>query len=457
MKMPDMSDLASWQSIDRAHHIHPFTDQKALRASGSRMICRGEGVYLQDVEGNRYLDGMAGLWCVNVGYGRQELVTAATRQMEELAYYNCFFNTSTPAATRLSQLLAEVTPEGFNQCFFTNSGSEANDTVLRFGRHYWALKGKPEKTIFISRRNAYHGSTVAAGSLGGMAWMHSQGGLPIPDIVHIDQPYWYHEGGDETPEEFGIRVARQLESKIRELGDHRIAAFIAEPIQGSGGVIIPPSTYWPEIKRICAENEILFIADEVICGFGRTGKWFGSEFYDLKPDMMTMAKGLSSGYVPIGAVVMSDEVADTLVASGFLSHGFTYSGHPLACAVAVRNIEIMLDEKLVERVEREIGPYFRQKWASLKEHPLVGEARSVGLIAGLEMVKDKSRREKFPTAIRAGFFFREAAFRNGLVLRAIGDTVVASPPLVITPAEVDELIEKLGRTLDETEHYVRAL
>jgi len=456
MKMPDISDLASWQSIDRAHHIHPFTDQKALRAAGSRMICKGEGVYLQDVEGNRYLDGMAGLWCVNVGYGRQELVTAATRQMEELAYYNCFFNTSTPAATRLSQLLAQVTPAGFNQCFFTNSGSEANDTVLRFGRHYWALKGKPEKTIFISRRNAYHGSTVAAGSLGGMAWMHSQGGLPIPDIVHIDQPYWYHEGGDEAPDEFGIRIARQLESKIHELGPDRVAAFIAEPIQGSGGVIVPPSTYWPEVKRICAENEILFIADEVICGFGRTGQWFGSDVYDLKPDMMSMAKGLSSGYVPIGAVMMSDEVASTLVASGFLSHGFTYSGHPLACAVAVRNIEIMLDEKLVERVERDIGPYFQKRWSSLKDPSLVGEARSVGLLAGLEMVKDKSRREKFPTTTRAGLFFREAAFRNGLVLRAIGDTVVASPPLVISPAEVDELIEKLERTLDETEHYVRS-
>ena len=443
-------NLARLQDIDRKHHLHPFTDQMALRETGTRIIQRGEGVWLWDVEGNRFLDGMAGLWCVNIGYGRPELVEAATRQMTDLAYYNCFFGTSTPAATRLSELLAQVAPDGLTQSFFTNSGSEANDTVLRFARHYWALRGKQKKTIFISRRNAYHGSSIAAASLGGMAWMHSQGGLPIPDIAHISQPYVFGEAGNEDPEAFGRRVAQELEEKIRELGPDRVAAFIAEPVQGSGGVIVPPASYWPEIKRICAENEILLVADEVICGFGRTGKWFGSDYYGLKPDMMSMAKGISSGYLPLGAVMMSDEIANTLAAGGFLSHGFTYSGHPVACAVAVRNIEILRDERIVEHVEENAAPRFASEWGSLADHPLVGEARTLGLLGALELVAAKADRQRFTPERKAGLLLREAGLRHGVIVRSIGDTIVASPPLIISDDEIVDLVRRLRLALDDT-------
>lgn len=414
------------------------------------MIQRGQGFWLWDSDGNRFLDGMAGLWCVNVGYGRRELVEAATRQMTELAYYNCFFGTSTPAATRLAELLAEVAPDGLTQSFFTNSGSEANDTVLRFARHYWSLRGKEKKTVFISRRNAYHGSSIAAASLDGMAWMHSQGGLPIPDIAHIGQPYVYGDAGSEDAEAFGRRIAQELEDKIQELGPDRVAAFIAEPIQGSGGVIIPPASYWPEIKRICTENDILLVADEGICGFGRTGKWFGSDYYGLKPDMMSMAKGISSGYVPLGAVMMTDVVANALVAGGFLSHGFTYSGHPVSCAVAVRNIEILREERIVERVENEAAPRFAREWAKLADHPLVGEARMIGLLGALELVADKSDRRRFSADRKAGLVLREAGLRHGLIVRSIGDTIVTSPPLVISNDEIDELARRLRLALDDT-------
>ncbi len=443
-------NLATWQDIDRKHHIHPFTDQKALREAGTRMMQKGEGVWLWDSEGNRFLDGMAGLWCVNIGYGRAELVEAASTQMSELAYYNCFFGTSTPAATRLAALLAEVTPEGLTQSFFTNSGSEANDTVLRLARHYWALRGKEKKTVFISRRNAYHGSSIAAASLGGMAWMHSQGGLPIPDIAHIGQPYVFGEAGGEDPEAFGRRVAQELEDKIRELGPDRVAAFIAEPVQGSGGVIVPPASYWPEIKRICDEHEILLVADEVICGFGRTGKWFGSDYYGIKPDMMSMAKGISSGYLPLGAVMMTDEIANTLVSGGFLSHGFTYSGHPVACAVAVRNIEILRDERIVERVETVAAPRFAEAWGGLADHPLVGEARTIGLLGALELVSDKAGNTRFAPDRKAGLLLREAGLRRGVIVRSIGDTIVASPPLVISNDEIDDLARRLRLALDDT-------
>ena len=268
-------NTAELQSLDREHFLHPFTDFAELNKKGSRIITRADGPYLWDSEGNKYLDGMAGLWCVNIGYGRPELTKAAADQMQELPYYNTFFQTAHPPAIELSTLLSEVAPDGLNHVFYTSSGSEANDTVVRVARQYWNLLGHPDKQVIISRKNAYHGSTMAGASLGGMSAMHAQGGLPIPNIEHIDQPYWYKEGGDKDPDAFGLEMAQLLEQKILELGEHKVAAFIAEPIQGAGGVIIPPSTYWPEISRICKQYQILLVADEVICGFGRTGKWFG--------------------------------------------------------------------------------------------------------------------------------------------------------------------------------------
>ena len=264
------------QALDAAHHIHPFTDTTALNAKGARVITSAEGAWLTDSDGNRLLDGMSGLWCVNVGYGRERLARAAFEQMRALPYYNTFFQTSHPPVIALSEKLAEIAPDGLNRVFYASSGSEANDTNLRMVRHYWAVQGKPEKRIVIARRNGYHGSSVGSGSLGGMAAMHAQGGMPIPDIVHIQQPNWWGEGGDLSRDEFGRAAARALADAIAELGEDRVAAFIAEPIQGAGGVIVPPETYWPEIQAICDAHDILLIADEVICGFGRTGQWFGS-------------------------------------------------------------------------------------------------------------------------------------------------------------------------------------
>jgi putrescine aminotransferase len=454
---PFPRDTASLQQLDRQHYLHPFTDFKALGAKGARIIVRAEGVYLIDSEGHRILDGMAGLWCVNVGYGRRELAEAAYRQMLELPYYNSFFQTAHPPAIELAKQLVDVTPSQFNRVFFTGSGSEANDTVVRMVRRYWDLLGEPQRSVIISRENAYHGSTMAGASLGGMAFMHAQGGLPIPGIVHIRQPYWYADGGELTPAEFGLEAARALERKIEELGARRVAAFIGEPIQGAGGVIIPPETYWPEIQRICDRHGILLVADEVICGFGRTGSWFGSDHFGIRPDLMPIAKGMSSGYLPIGGVMVGDRVADVLIEKGGeFAHGYTYSGHPAACAVASANLRILQEENLVARVRDELGPCLARKWRELAEHPLVGEARCTGLIGALELVRDKAGRRFFDKRGEVGTICRDFCFENGLIMRAVRDTMIVSPPLVITPGQLDELAEKAWRCLDLTLARCRA-
>jgi putrescine aminotransferase len=448
--IPDRS-TSEWQALDAAHYIHPFTDHAALSKKGTRVITRAEGVYLYESGGRRILDGMSGLWCVNLGYGRRELADAAFKQMQELPYYNSFFQVAHPPAIELARLLSEVTPPQFKHVFFTGSGSEANDTVVRTVRHYWNVLGQPERTVIISRHNAYHGSTMAGASLGGMKPMHEQGGLPIPGIVHIRQPYWFGEGGELSPEEFGLVAARALEEKILQIGPEKVAAFIGEPIQGAGGVIIPPSTYWPEIQRIVDKYGILLIADEVICGFGRTGRWFGSEYFGIRPDLMPIAKGLSSGYLPIGGVMVGDRVAEVMtVKAGEFNHGFTYSGHPVACAVACAAIKILRDERIVERVHDDVGPYLQRRWRELASHPLVGEARIVGLIGALELVKDKARRQSFPDPGEVGVICRDLCIANGLVMRAVRDTMIIAPPLVITHAQIDELVEKARAALDQT-------
>ena len=443
---------AHWQDLSRRHLLAPFTDYRQLNEKGARIITRAEGVHLWDSEGQRILDGMAGLWCVNVGYGREELVEAASRQMRELPYYNLFFQTAHPPALELAKAIAELAPEGMNHVFFTGSGSEANDTVLRLVRHYWAIKGQPEKRVVIGRWNGYHGSTMAGASLGGMAAMHEQGGL-LPDIVHIPQPYWFGEGGEMSPEEFGIWAADQLERKILEVGEERVAAFIAEPIQGAGGVIVPPESYWPRVRQILAKYDILFIADEVICGFGRTGEWFGSQYYGNAPDLMPIAKGLTSGYVPMGGVVVRDEVVRVLDEGGEFYHGFTYSGHPVAAAVALENIRILRDEGIVDRVRSTTAPYLQKRWAELADHPLVGETRGVGMVAALELVRDKKTRTRYEGG--AGMLCREHCFRNGLVMRAVGDTMIIAPPLVITPESIDELVTLARLSLDQTHEVLR--
>jgi len=436
---------------DLAHHLHPFTDYKQLAAEGGgRVITHADGVYLWDAKGQRFLDGMAGLWCVNVGYGRRELVAAAAEQMTELPFYNTFFKTTTPPAAELSRLLSDITPDNFNHVFFANSGSEANDTILRMVRHFWHLEGKPERRVVISRRNAYHGSTTAALSLGGMEAMHNQGGI-IPDIVHVAQPYWYGEGGDTDPDEFGLQCARAIEEKILELGPERVAAFIGEPIQGAGGVIIPPASYWPEVQRICRKYDVLLICDEVICGFGRTGNMFGFETFGIEPDFITMAKGLSSGYLPLSAAMVGDRVAETFIEKGGeFFHGFTYSGHPAACAVAIKNIEIIRREGLVERVRDETGPHLAAALKTLGDHPLVGETRSRGLIGAIELVKDKATRTHFDEPGKVGTICRDHCIDSGLVMRAVRDIMIMSPPLIISPRQIDEMIAMARNAIDAT-------
>jgi putrescine aminotransferase len=447
------------QQKDINHHFRPFSDNKELAENGSRIITHAEGVYIYDEKGNKLLDAMAGLWCVNLGYGRKELVDVATAQMTELPYYNLFFKTTHAPAAKLAEKIASLAPAHMNKVFFTGSGSEANDTVFRMVRRFWDLEGKPTKKTFISRENAYHGSTVVGASLGGMGYMHEQGDLPIAGVEHIEQPYYFKEVSsnadvDLTPEEFGIKAAQSLEAKIIELGEDNIAAFIAEPFQGAGGVIVPPSTYWPEIKRILAKYDILLVVDEVISGFGRTGEWFASQYYDLKPDLMPIAKGLSSGYLPIGGVIVGDRVADTLIEKGGdFNHGFTYSGHPVAAAVALKNIEILEAEGIVERVKNDISPYLQKRWLELAEHPIVGETRGMGMVAGLELVKDKTTNERIAPNSKAGGICRDYSMANGLIMRPCGDTMIISPPLVISHAEVDELIEKAKKTLDQTANF----
>jgi putrescine aminotransferase len=441
---------ADWQAADSAHHLHPFTDHAQLHQVGPRIITRAEGSYLFDSEGRKLLDAFAGLWCVNVGYGRKELAQVAYDQMLQLPYYNTFFKTSTPPAAELARILAELAPNDLRHVFYGLSGSDANDSIARMVRQYWNLVGKPARKTIISRVNAYHGSTMVAASLGGMNYMHQHADLPLPGFAHIMQPHWYGQGGDLTPAEFGLKAARALEDKILELGPDHCAAFIGEPIQGAGGVIMPAETYWPEIQRICKKYDLLLIADEVICGFGRTGHWFASEPYDIKADFMTLAKGITSGYVPLSAVMIGDRVADVLIASGDFSHGYTYSGHPVACAVAIENIRILKQEKIVERVRSETGPYLETRLQELLDHPLVGEVRLKGFMGAIELVKDKAKRQTFEPLGEVGTICRDHCFEIGLIMRATRDTMLISPPLSWTRADIDAFVALTRKALDLT-------
>jgi len=447
-----------WQDRDHQHYLHPFTDHKDLGKKGTRIIVEADGVYIRDSQGNEILDGMAGLWCVNLGYGRQELIDAATRQMQKLPYYNSFFQTAHPPAIELAAVLGEISPPQFNHVFFIGSGAEANDTVLKLVRRYWDLQGETQRTVIISRKNAYHGSTIAASSLGGMGEMHKQtGAYLVPGIEHIEQPYYFELGGDLSEEEFGLQQAQLLEQRILQVGTENVAAFIGEPVQGAGGVIIPPTTYWPEIQRICKKYDILLIADEVITGFGRLGEWFGCTRLGIEADLMPFAKGVTSGYLPLGGVMVSERVMAVVAGKGGeFAHGYTYSGHPAACAVALENIRILRDDGIIERVRDDTGPYFNQRWATLAEHPIVGEARSIGLVGAIELVADKASRERFPKDTGTGGICRDFCFANGLVMRPVGDTMIVSPPLVMEHSHIDELVEKAWRCLDLTAEAVGA-
>jgi putrescine aminotransferase len=438
------------QALDKAHHLHPFTNFQKYAKTGGRIVSRAEHIYIYDSDGNQILDGMSGLWCCNLGYTQPKITEAITEQLNTLPYYNNFFNCSNEPSVAMAKALVDVTPEQFNQVFFTNSGSEANDTNIKIVHRYYDILGKPEKKHIISRVNAYHGSTIAASSLGGMSYMHNQfRGLDY--IHHIGQPYWFKEGGDLSPEEFGIKVARELEQKIDEVGEHKVAAFIAEPIQGAGGVIVPPSTYWPEIQRICDERDILLISDEVICGFGRTGDWFGCETYGFKPDLMTFAKGVTNGFQALGGVMVSDKVSSVLNSSDTdFAHGLTYSGHPVACATGIATIKLLKEDKIIENMSRNIGDYMEKRWNELAEHPVVGEARVKGMVASLELVKDKSSRERLGPDDEGAVFCRDVAIANGLIIRAVDNALISAPPIICSKEEIDTLIERLLIGLDAT-------
>lgn len=439
------------QRIDAQHHIHPFDNNAAVVKAGTRIIERAEGCYVWDAQGNKLLDAFAGLWCVNIGYGRKSMADVAAKQMQKLSFYNSFFQCTTEPTIKLASKLAELTPADLNNVFFTNSGSEGNDTVLRMVRHFWAVQDQPKKNIVIGRINGYHGSTVAGASLGGMKSMHKQGGLPIPDIHHIEPPFFFADGGDYSEQEYGEQAARRLEDKILELGPDRVAAFIGEPIMGAIGVYIPPMSYWPEIERICRKYDVLLVSDEVICGYGRTGEWFGAQYFGFTPDIMTTAKGLTSGYIPMGAVLFNNRIADVLRdKGGELAHGFTYSGHPVCAAVALENIRILQDEKIIENCKNNIGPYLAERWKQLGEHKLVGEARIAGMLGALELVPNKSKRAFFEDRGKVGTLCRNMALKNGLILRSTNDSLLLSPPLVISRNEIDELFDKAWKSLNDT-------
>jgi putrescine aminotransferase len=461
VRRAEQHDTKAIQALDSEHFIHPFTDHAQLAMVGSRVITHADNIYVWDSEGHKILDAMSGLWCVNVGYGRKELADAAYQQMMTLPFYNSFFQTTNVPAVQLAAKLAQLAPEvggrTFKHVFFSSSGSESNDTNVRMVRRYWDLMGQPQRKVIISRHNAYHGSTMAGASLGGMGGMHAQGDLPIPDIVHIGQPHHVeHAQPGESQAAFGVRAARWLEEKILSIGADKIAAFIAEPVQGAGGVIIPPATYWPEIQRIVDKHGILLISDEVICAFGRLGHWFAYEKFGYRPDLITFAKGVTSGYVPLGGVMVGDRVAKVLIEKGGeFNHGYTYSGHPVACAVALANIELIEREGLVERVKDDTGPYLAERFAELQQHPLVGVAETCGFVAGLMLVKNKATMEPFDESVDVGMRCRAHCFQNGLIMRAVGDRMIIAPPLVMTREQIDEMVALIKRCLDLTEAELR--
>lgn len=441
------------QELDSLHHLHPFTNHKQLRGSGAtRVIVKGDGPYLWDSEGHRILDGMSGLWTTSIGCGRKELADAAAEQMMQLPFYNTFFKTTHPPVVELSRKLAEIAPDNLNQVFLGSSGSESNDTAIRLIRHYWALKGEPKRRIIISRKLAYHGSTIAAGSMGGMSHVHEHSYPVYEGFRHIMDPYWYGEAKDgETPEAFGLRAAKALEDEILALGPENVAAFAGEPVQGAGGVKIAPSTYWPEVQKIIDKYGILFLADEVITGFGRLGTWFASQYYGIKPNLITFAKAATSGYIPLSGLMIDDKIVDVLMNhNDDFNHGYTFSGHPVACAVALKNLEIIEREQLIEKVNTTTGPALAKMLAKFKDHPLVGEVRSIGMLGAIELVADKRTRRRFEQPGRVGLICRDHFFREGFIMRAVFDTMVCAPPLIWTQEHFDEAEAVIAKALDMT-------
>ena len=444
---------AELQRLDIAHHLPAQADYGHIKEiGGSRIITRASGCNFYDIDGKEYLDGMAGLWCVGVGYGRKELAEIAYEQMMELPYYNTFFKTANPALINLAAKIAGLTGGKLQHVFFNSSGSEAVDTMYRMVRYYWKIMGQPYRKVFISRNNGYHGSTVLGASLGGMGGMHNIDSQPVEGIEHIMQPYKFALGFDETEEAFCDRAVKELEDKILEVGAHNVAAFVGEPIQGAGGVIIPPQGYWKKIEAVCRKYGVLMVCDEVICGYGRTGQWFGHQTYGVTPDIITSAKQLSSGYAPISATIVSSDIVEVLrEKGGDFVHGYTYSGHPVSCAVALKNLEIIENENLIGKIQSETGPYFAAAIKRLDGHELVGETRTKGLLGAVEIVCEKGTNKRFNGKEgTAGPIVRDACINNGLMVRGIGDKIVMCPPMIIEKPQIDFMIATIEKSLNES-------
>jgi 4-aminobutyrate--pyruvate transaminase len=450
----------SLEARDLKHLLHPATNLVLHHRNGPRIHDHARGIYLWDTDGRQYLEGMAGLWCTALGYGEEELVRVAAEQMRKLSYSQLFGSKSNESSIRLAQKLTELVPFDMTRVFFGLSGSDANDTQMKVMWYYHNAIGKPEKKKIISRWHGYHGVTVASGSLTGLPNFHRHFDLPIVGVLHTDCPHFYRgaEPG-ETEVAFVDRIVGNLAALIEREGPETIAAFIAEPVLGAGGVIVPPAGYYEKVQALLARHDILFIDDEVICGFGRTGKPFGAETMGIAPTTMSLAKAVSSAYLPLSAVLLPEFMYDPIVqqsgAVGTFGHGFTYSGHPVCAAVALRTIELMEERELFAHAAR-VGVPFQQRLAAFGDHPLVGEARGVGLIGAVELVADKRTKAPFPAALGVGAVCSARCEANGLIVRALGDTIALCPPLIIDANQVDELFTKLGRALDETHAWVRS-
>jgi 4-aminobutyrate---pyruvate transaminase len=454
-----MTNLTNFAMRDVATVLHPATNVATHRAVGPLVLERAEGVYVWDTSGKRYIEGLAGLWCTALGYGNRELVEAAREQMVKLSFTHLFGGRSHEPAIALAEKLKEIVPAPTSKVFFTNSGSEANDTQIKLAWYYNNARGKTNKKKIISRKRAYHGVTIATASLTGLPVFHADFDLPMARVLHADCPhYWRGAEPGESEEDYATRLVRDLERLIHREDPETVAAFIAEPVMGAGGIIVPPRTYFEKVQAVLARYDIALIADEVICGFGRTGNWFGSQTFNIRPDTVSLAKAITSAYVPLGAVTVNEPVYQALVDEskklGTFAHGFTCSGHPVACAVALKAIEIYERIHIVQHVQR-VAPVFQTRLKALAEHPLVGEARGVGLMGGLELVKRKATKENFDPRQAVGAKVVSFAEEEGLICRRIaGDTIALCPPLVIDGAEVNQAFDALVRALDKAAAWV---
>jgi len=444
---------------DIASHLHPYANFARHEEVGPLVLTHGKGIYVYDEQGHEYIEGLAGLWCTSLGFGEQELAQAAAAQMSKLPAYNTFAHKSNLTVIELAERLKALAPVPMSKVFFTNSGSEANDTVVKMLWYYNNARGRPQKKKIISRIKGYHGITVASGSLTGLPLNHRDFDLPIAGILHTDCPHHYRFGKPgESEEAFATRMADSLDALIRKEGADTVAGFIAEPVMGAGGVIVPPRGYFSKIQAVLRKHDVLMIADEVICGFGRTGNFWGSETFEIQPDILTCSKAITSGYLPLAAILISDEVYQGLRDGsrmiGTFAHGFTQSGNPTCCAVALKTLELMEKRKLVQHV-REVGPRLQEGLRAFANHPLVGEVRGVGLLGGIELVADKASRRPFAPAQRVGAYCAERAQTHGLILRPMLDTIGFCPPLIIQAEQIDELLGRFRLALDETLAWVK--